>query len=153
MPSWWWLVRSVSGHFPSPGHSLHICRREAYFSTPCRGVIKWSSLLLSNQIKGVTTSIKNKKKKSEQRWTLFLDKYIHSCTTQAYIGVCVRVCVRARTRSWHEVNLPLSLSICCCQEVENYCFKVPFRPGTSDWMSSDNFRMQTHQFPGYSVDQ
>ena len=113
MPSWWWLVRSVSGHFPSPGHSLHICRREAYFSTPCRGVIKWSSLLLSNQIKGVTTSIKNKKKKSEQRWTLFLDKYIHSCTTQAYIGVCVCVCVCAHALG-HDMR---SICHCHCQSV------------------------------------
>ena len=115
MPSWWWLVRSISGHFPSPGHSLHICRREAYFSNLCSGVIKWSNLLLSNQIKGVTTSVKNKKKKkSEQRWTLFLDKYTHA-HTQAYIGVCVRVCVCACAHTLgHDMR---SICHCHCQSV------------------------------------
>lgn len=108
MPSWWWLVRSISGHFPSPGHSLHICRREAYFSNLCSGIIKWSNLLLSNQIKGVTTGIKNKKKKkSEQRWTLFLDKYIHSCTHTS-IYRCVCACVCAHTLG-HDMR-----SICHC---------------------------------------
>jgi len=108
VPSWWWLVRSISGHFPSPGHSLHICRREAYFSNLCSGIIKWSNLLLSNQIKGVTTGIKNKKKKkSEQRWTLFLDKYIHSCTHTS-IYRCVCACVCAHTLG-HDMR-----SICHC---------------------------------------
>lgn len=62
---------------------------------------------------------------------------IHTLTLAPHGSVCI-VCVC--------VNLPLSLSICCCQELRNYCFKVPFRPGTSDWVSSDSFEYRPTSF-------